>query len=77
MDLNEGDLVRIRVAPDVDQTLWDARGVVATRMPEGHLLVELPDGADCTVRTDQIELLARADEPAEALPFRRDALMIL
>lgn len=61
MQLRVGDSVRIRVTPDVDETLWDSEGIVAAFTAENRLVLELDDGADCTVNPDQVELVKATD----------------
>lgn len=62
-----GDTVRIRVCPDVDEQLWDETGLVAAFTPENRLVIELGDGADCTLNPDQLDLVHAEDLAA---PFR-------
>ncbi len=61
VQLRVGDSVRVRVAPDVDETLWDAEGIVAGFRPDNRVLVELGDGADCIFNPEQVDLVEPTD----------------
>lgn len=67
MQLRVGDVVRVRVAPDVDPSLWDAEGMIADIRPDNRVVVEFGGGADCTMNPDQVDLI-QEDDPAA--PFR-------
>lgn len=55
MHVRVGDPIKVRVAPDVDQSLWGQEGFVAGFTDENRVIVELDDGADVTMNPDQIE----------------------
>lgn len=64
MDLDVGDLVQVRIAPDVDPHLWEEQGLVAELRQAGRLVLDLQDGADVTVNREHVDPVDPVDVAA-------------